>query len=533
MKKPHDSSRITSYVISPKPDDMDDIAKPDPKLRKTFEYCMKCILDNKKNFDKELKDLIEKHPGTPQFMNYLTTYYRNTGNLKMAYEVNRELVNKHPNYLYGRINLAHQYLSEGRVEEVPKILGDYIELGKLYPERKIFHMDEVMSFDSAAVRYFVAVGDADQAEMRVEQMRKISGDSTATREAQEQLSYLILKQAAEVLQDENQNKRTPEHIQKTIHPQRKTKPDFINKEVEELYKHGFRISPATLKEILSLPRESVISDLKKVLTDSLERYDYFRDEVKIETSTHTFPLHAMLLLTELKAEEALDEVLEILRQDSTFLEFWFAELITKLPAFAVEILGSRQLDKLKSYMFEEGNDTFAKSEVSVGVANIAWKFPKRKDEVVDWFVDLLTYFYENRENDKLIDSQLIGYILWDIVELRATKLEPIIEKLYESQVVDQSIVGDFKQYRKDLRRKFEQFELDQFNFEEIYKDLANDEKEYEKNGKRKASFVKDEDPEDVSYAEPVPEIFRNIGRNEKCPCGSGLKYKKCHGKAYS
>ena len=20
-----------------------------------------------------------------------------------------------------------------------------------------------------------------------------------------------------------------------------------------------------------------------------------------------------------------------------------------------------------------------------------------------------------------------------------------------------------------------------------------------------------------------------IGRNEKCPCGSGLKYKKCHG----
>lgn len=22
---------------------------------------------------------------------------------------------------------------------------------------------------------------------------------------------------------------------------------------------------------------------------------------------------------------------------------------------------------------------------------------------------------------------------------------------------------------------------------------------------------------------------RKIGRNEKCPCGSGLKYKKCHG----
>ncbi|MDA1036183.1 MAG: SEC-C metal-binding domain-containing protein [Chloroflexi bacterium] len=23
---------------------------------------------------------------------------------------------------------------------------------------------------------------------------------------------------------------------------------------------------------------------------------------------------------------------------------------------------------------------------------------------------------------------------------------------------------------------------------------------------------------------------RKIGRNEQCPCGSGKKYKKCHGK---
>ena len=24
--------------------------------------------------------------------------------------------------------------------------------------------------------------------------------------------------------------------------------------------------------------------------------------------------------------------------------------------------------------------------------------------------------------------------------------------------------------------------------------------------------------------------FANVGRNEPCPCGSGLKYKKCHGR---
>ena len=33
---------------------------------------------------------------------------------------------------------------------------------------------------------------------------------------------------------------------------------------------------------------------------------------------------------------------------------------------------------------------------------------------------------------------------------------------------------------------------------------------------------------------PVPETFRRdgrkIGRNEPCPCGSGKKFKQCHGK---
>jgi hypothetical protein len=28
----------------------------------------------------------------------------------------------------------------------------------------------------------------------------------------------------------------------------------------------------------------------------------------------------------------------------------------------------------------------------------------------------------------------------------------------------------------------------------------------------------------------APRPIRKIGRNEKCPCGSGVKYKKCHGK---
>jgi preprotein translocase subunit SecA len=35
---------------------------------------------------------------------------------------------------------------------------------------------------------------------------------------------------------------------------------------------------------------------------------------------------------------------------------------------------------------------------------------------------------------------------------------------------------------------------------------------------------------DAAKAEPVRRDRPKVGRNDPCPCGSGKKYKKCHGK---
>ena len=64
------------------------------------------------------------------------------------------------------------------------------------------------------------------------------------------------------------------------------------------------------------------------------------------------------------------------------------------------------------------------------------------------------------------------------------------------------------------------------------------------------SLQKEEEPKNLKFAGAVKEAGDNphgetfdlvnekmkgengevIGRNDLCPCGSGLKYKKCHGK---
>jgi preprotein translocase subunit SecA len=35
---------------------------------------------------------------------------------------------------------------------------------------------------------------------------------------------------------------------------------------------------------------------------------------------------------------------------------------------------------------------------------------------------------------------------------------------------------------------------------------------------------------DPSTANSAADIVPRVGRNEPCPCGSGKKYKQCHGK---
>ncbi|MBO6281035.1 MAG: preprotein translocase subunit SecA [Alphaproteobacteria bacterium] len=50
----------------------------------------------------------------------------------------------------------------------------------------------------------------------------------------------------------------------------------------------------------------------------------------------------------------------------------------------------------------------------------------------------------------------------------------------------------------------------------------------EKEQNRKVSIVHDE--AGVSGEKPDPKIFANVGRNDPCPCGSGKKFKHCHGR---
>ena len=64
----------------------------------------------------------------------------------------------------------------------------------------------------------------------------------------------------------------------------------------------------------------------------------------------------------------------------------------------------------------------------------------------------------------------------------------------------------------------------------IQEDLENiGEVQYQHADPSSAGTSAEEDPSNASKLKPIVNAVPKVGRNEACPCGSGKKYKHCHG----
>ena len=85
--------------------------------------------------------------------------------------------------------------------------------------------------------------------------------------------------------------------------------------------------------------------------------------------------------------------------------------------------------------------------------------------------------------------------LMDAVRIRAYgQHDPLVEFRREGHIMYQQLIVDFEDWVKENADKL------------------------------------DEVVEEIPLpAKPLPESDKKVGRNDPCPCGSGKKYKKCHG----
>ena len=98
-----------------------------------------------------------------------------------------------------------------------------------------------------------------------------------------------------------------------------------------------------------------------------------------------------------------------------------------------------------------------------------------------------------------------------------------------------ALVGNFSKSKSDALSNFNEYKKESFDYfdemlsnqnERVLKTLFNIKLVSDNNSKtNNEDFTSKKESQ-----EPRRIITKKIGRNEPCPCGSGKKYKQCHGR---
>ncbi len=302
---------------------------------------------------------------------------------------------------------------------------------------------------------------------------------------------------------------------KTIQ-QTNTPPHFENEEIKWLYEKDFRIPTDQLTKILSLPRTSVISDLEKVLLDSIQRHQYFLKKEKSSGVTADdifFPMHAMYLLGELKANESLDLIFQIFRQGEDFLEFWFHELITECFVDPLLNLVEQNIEKYEAFLKEPNIYIYAKSEVSKALVQLALHKPVFKEKVIEVYDRVFTFYCNANKEDNVLDHDLISLVICDTIDIQAYPLTNVIKELFKLKYINETICGNYESVHRDISEEIIRYDpkIKWLSLVDTYTQIVDE--WYRKSDEGKG------------YSSHAPVL--KIGRNDPCLCGSGKKYKKC------
>ena len=484
-----------------------------PKVQGMLESLHHRALEGGKGIITKLEALIGEYPQVPHLWNYLTVAHLQNGNPEKAFEVNRELIAKFPGYLFGKLNLAFEHFNRNEFDKVEEIMGPRMELKELFPDREVFHIGELTAFFKLAIMFACETGRLEAAESRFNLMEELADGHPDIDEVRPYIMQARMKAASERWEKED---RLRISVVRNVPPLREsdgTPPSFTHPQINRLYEEGFLIDLAEIKEILSLPRESLISDLEMALEDSINRFTWFRDLCDNEgwdDKRMSFPLHAIFLLGELRSAKSLPVILEVLQQSDDLTELWFGDVLGSDMWDPLFRLSESQPDTIREFVLTPGLDPYVRSALTTSITQVAHQQPGRKKEVSRWFRDLFTTLEKASPEDNIIDSDYIALAICDAIELREPSLIPFIEALYRKGYVSEGVCGNLFSVAKDIKSPPKEFNR---------RKLLSIYDRYTRIKNTWHCYTESQSPQAATSSK--------VGRNDPCPCGSGKKYKKC------
>lgn len=488
-----------------------------------------------------LERYIRQYPHLPQLKNYLAVYYFRHNEKDKIAALNQEALAQHPDYLFARVGVAIDLYQEGRWTEMLPLLGEKLELNALYPERTVFHVSEVITYYGAVALYLNAAGKSGKAWELLEHLEPVAPGHHNLKMVENAIMQYNLEHGLERMSKWEETSRTVEGslcpTQETTEP-----PQFENEQVKTLYQYNMTLPPEVLQQLLALPQESLIADLRKILVDGRARFGFFFDEAD-ERET-TFPAHALFLLAELGRTDTLPDIFELLRNGNELNDFYFGDMSTELLWQVFYKLGLPDTTPLFRFLKEPNVGTYSKIPVIQALEQLYYHQPQLQVTVVEGLLDVARHFLDHRDNETFVDTVVIADIAGLLWQLGGEAQKETIKALYDHGLVYTGAYGTYEELL-DWEASPELERREVHSIYELYDHVVS----------TWAGYQDDYNEEDDSFDDPLEDMEeadweivsqeRNaydaahtpfvrselkVGRNAPCPCGSGKKYKKCCGK---
>jgi hypothetical protein len=177
----------SEYEITDEPLENRNLNHLPAEVRNTIDDLYAQVYLAPKDAIPELERRVATYPEAPLFANHLTIAYGRAGESEKAEALLVETYQRHPQYLFAKVNYAQLCLSKGEVSKVPGIFNHKFDLKALYPRRKRFHIDEFVGFAGVMCNYHCAIGQTNTALLYYQMLKQVAPSHPLTKQAKRSL----------------------------------------------------------------------------------------------------------------------------------------------------------------------------------------------------------------------------------------------------------------------------------------------------------------------------------------------------------
>jgi preprotein translocase subunit SecA len=258
--------------------------------------------------------------------------------------------------------------------------------------------------------------------------------------------------------------------------------DVMNKQREVIYQRRRK----------ALLNESVREEIDEIMEEYLDaQFEKYIGNKQHQEDWDIKGLSESLMMTLLVDPEALGDNMYGMSEKE--LGDYIKEEAKKVYAYKEEKLGKQFLQNFEKY-------------VLLRVVDENWKDHLHEMDMLKEGIGLRAY----GQKDPLIEYKQEAYFMF--VNLIDNINQKVLEMLWRTEIVEEP---------REHKRAPQRLRL-------VHSDTTN--LSYQSGNQGELSDIQKAGQQRSQKVKPIKRDLPKVGRNEPCPCGSGLKYKKCHGK---